>query len=269
MYSLNEGPNDENSGITKDNKALYDYAEKASVNMGLALSTIPPSIQEVSQNTLKEFGPDIAFMATPHSQAVMMNFFVGLLNARSILEIGTFTGLSAIYLAHALKRNGVAPGPDDSGYVPLTCLDMSKVFTRHARQNIDISGLSDYVNIIVGDARQEILNLNGHKFDFIYIDADKNSYKKYYNSILDLGLLSKNGLMVFDNTALWKTVEFMDKPIDDVETVVIEDIPSEDLTRKQLGRVAHDFNEYIRNDSRTEVVMFPVFTGVTFVRVLE
>ncbi|KAJ1725479.1 hypothetical protein LPJ53_000294 [Coemansia erecta] len=207
-------------------------------------------------------------MATPHAQAVMMNFFVGLLNAKSILEIGTFTGLSAIYLAHALKRNGVAPGPDSSGFMPLTCLDMSEVFTRHALHNLDIAGLSDYVDIIVGDARQEVLNLKGCKFDFIYIDADKNSYKKYYDSILELGLLSKNGLIAIDNTALWKTVEFMDKPIDDAETAVVENIPSEDLTRKQLGRVAHDFNEYVRSDPRTEAVMFPLFTGLTFVRVI-
>ncbi|KAJ2371324.1 hypothetical protein GGI05_007844, partial [Coemansia sp. RSA 2603] len=75
MFSLNEGPNDENSGITKDNKALYNYAEKSSINIGLALPTIPVSIQQVSQNTLDEFGPEIAFMATPHAQAVMMNFF--------------------------------------------------------------------------------------------------------------------------------------------------------------------------------------------------
>ncbi|KAJ2374553.1 hypothetical protein IW150_003040 [Coemansia sp. RSA 2607] len=268
MFSLNEGPNDENSGITKDNKALYSYAEKSSINTGLALPTIPVSIQQVSQNTLDEFGSEIAFMATPHAQAVMMNFFVGLLNARSILEIGTFTGLSAIYLAHALKRNGVEPGPDDLGFMPLTCLDMSEVFTSHAKNNLDIAGLSDYVDIIVGDARHEILNLKGRKFDFIYIDADKNSYKKYYDSILELGLLSKNGLIVVDNTALWKAVEFIDQPIDDAETAVFEKIPSEDLTRKQLGRVAHDFNEYIRSDPRTEVVMFPLFTGVTFIRVL-
>ncbi|KAJ1802242.1 hypothetical protein LPJ56_007257, partial [Coemansia sp. RSA 2599] len=192
------------------------------------------------------------------------------LNARRVLEIGSFAGLSAIYFTNALKRNGVKPGPDASGNMPVVGLDISEEFTAIARKNLEHAGVSDYVEIVVGDARKNVAKLEGQQFEVIFIDADKPSYRAYYDAIVEKKLLTKGGLIIIDNTALWNTADYIDKPTDAVETEAIMDRPLGKISPDQFGRALHDFNEHVRNDHpRTEVVMFPIFTGVSFVRILD
>ncbi|KAJ1852125.1 hypothetical protein LPJ57_007709 [Coemansia sp. RSA 486] len=262
-------PSEEDVKNASEHVILNYYAAKASINPQLSVPSVPLGTETIYHETLDRYGPHVSLMAISDLQGVLQSFFVGLLNAKRVLEIGSFTGSSAIYFANALKRNGVSPGPDAGDNMPVVGLDISEEFASIARDNFDRAGVSGYVNIIVGDARENLAKLEGQQFEVIFIDADKPSYKYYYDTILEKNLLSKGGLIIIDNTALWKTVDYLNKPVDNVETEAISKMPLENVSVKQLGRALHDFNEYIRNDPRTEVVMFPVFTGMSFVRILD
>ncbi|KAJ2726171.1 hypothetical protein GGI07_000810 [Coemansia sp. Benny D115] len=245
------------------------YAAKESINPSLDIPSIPPTIPEVYQNTLSKYGPRVANLAISHFQGVIQNFFVGLVNAKRVLEIGTFTGTSAIYFANALKRNGVTRASDPEQRAPVIGLDISEEYAQHARENFVKAGVDDYIEMIIGDARESLAKLEGQVFDVIFIDADKNSYRAYYNMIIEKKLLAKSGLIMIDNTALEFVTPYIDKPTDDEETAYIESLPFSEITNEQSGRALHDFNEYIRADPRTEVMMLPIFTGVTLVRLLN
>ncbi|KAJ2704098.1 hypothetical protein FB645_003573, partial [Coemansia sp. IMI 203386] len=175
------------------------------------------------------------------------------LNAKRVLEIGSFAGFSAIYFANALKRNSVSSGPDADDNMPVVGLDISEEFASIARNNFDRAGVSGYINIIVGDARENLAKLEGQQFEVIFIDADKTSYKTYYDTVVEKNPLSKGGLIIVDNTALWNTVDYLGKPMDNAETEAIMKMPYSNVSEKQASRALHDFNEYIRNDPRTEV----------------
>ncbi|KAJ1724958.1 hypothetical protein LPJ53_000812 [Coemansia erecta] len=268
MYNVTVNPSAEDLTKATEHELFTYYAAKTSVNPNLDIPSVPPVMDQVLKDTVDKYGNYVAAMAVTDYQGILQNFFVGLIGAKRILEIGSFTGSSAIYFSNALMRNGVKPGPDANGNKPITGLDISEEFTGHARANIDKAGVTDYVNIIVGDARQSLTSLIGQTYDIVFIDADKTSYKFYYDTVIKNNMLAKNGLMIVDNTALWGVPKFIGKPTDDAETAAIIKTPYLECTKEQVGRALHDFNEYIRADSRTETIMFPIFTGMTFVRLL-
>ncbi|KAJ1858570.1 hypothetical protein LPJ73_001890 [Coemansia sp. RSA 2703] len=268
MSNVTTNPSAEDIAKASKHDLFTYYAAKTSVNPNLDIPSVPPVMDQVLKDTVDKYGTHVAEMAVTDYQGILQNFFVGLIGAKRILEIGSFTGSSAIYFANALKRNGVKPGPDANGTKPITGLDISEEFTGYARKNFDKAGVSDYVNIIVGDARENLTNLIGETYDIVFIDADKTSYKFYYETVIKNNMLAKNGLMIVDNTALWEVPEFIGKPTDDAETTAIMKKPYPECTEEEVSRTLHDFNEYIRADPRTETIMFPIFTGVTFVRLL-
>ncbi|KAJ2374336.1 hypothetical protein IW150_003159 [Coemansia sp. RSA 2607] len=269
MYNIDISPSEQDIANASKSELLEYYAAMASVNPKLDLPSIPPGMEQIHKKTLDSHGQFAASMMISHFQGILQGFFVGLVGAKRVLEIGTLTGSSAIYFAHALKRNGVGPGPYSDEKMPVISLEISEEYAYQARENFATAGVSDYINVIVGDAHEELVTLDGQQFDLIFIDADKNSYKAYYDIIMDKGLLSKNGLLIIDNTALWKVTDFIGKPTDDEATAAIVKIPFLESTHEQVGRVLHDFNEYIRNDPKTEVIMFPIFTGMSFVRFVK
>ncbi|KAJ2786581.1 hypothetical protein GGI15_001419 [Coemansia interrupta] len=203
MYNVTVNPSAEDLAKATEHELFTYYAAKTSVNPNLEIPSVPPVMDQVLKDTVDKYGDYVAAMAVTDYQGILQNFFVGLVGAKRILEIGSFTGSSAIYFSNALKRNGVKPGPDADGNKPITGLDISEEFTSHARANLDKAGVSDYVNIIVGDARESLTNLIGQTYDIVFIDADKTSYKFYYDTVIKNNMLAKNGLMIVDNTALW------------------------------------------------------------------
>ncbi|KAJ2797438.1 hypothetical protein H4R20_005181, partial [Coemansia guatemalensis] len=141
------------------------YAAKASVNPNLSTPSLPPTIPKVFADTVASEGENTAVMAVSEYQGILQNFFVGFIGAKRILEIGTFTGSSAIFFANALKRNGVAGGPDANGNKPIICLDISEKYANIARKNFVDAGVEDYIEVIVGDARKNLAGLEGQTFD--------------------------------------------------------------------------------------------------------
>ena len=157
---------------------------------------------------------------------------VALRKARRILEIGTFTGYSAISMASAL--------PDDGELI--TC-DVDPEATAIARRYMDESGHGDKIEIKVGPALETLETLEG-PFDVVFIDADKPNYRNYYEA--SLPLLADDGLLIADNV-LWsgRVVE----PDGDESTVAIK-----------------EFNDHVSDDDRVVSVMLTVRDGMTLVR---
>jgi caffeoyl-CoA O-methyltransferase len=157
---------------------------------------------------------------------------VRLRGARRILEIGTFTGYSSISMASALPPDGQI----------ITC-DVDPEATAIARRYMDESGYGDRIEIRLGPAIETIETLEG-PFDLIFIDADKPSYKSYYEAVLPL--LAENGLIIADNV-LWSGR-------------VLEEGGDESAL------AIKDFNEHVKNDQRVASVMLTVRDGMTLVR---
>ncbi|PIA15447.1 S-adenosyl-L-methionine-dependent methyltransferase [Coemansia reversa NRRL 1564] len=246
------------------------YAAKASINPNLSTPSLPPTIPNVYADTVAQEGKGLAIMAVSEYQGILQNFFVGLLDAKRILEIGTFTGSSAIFFANALKRNGVAGGPDANGNKPVICLDISEKYANIARKNFVEAGVEDYIEVIVGDAQKSLASLEGQTFDMVFLDADKPAYKYYYDMAIEKNMISKKGLIIADNTAFDFVTPYLgiSAPVpDDARPLNVSfEIPP---CPPGLGKAIHEFNEYVRNDPRTEVVLMPLFTGLTFIRLLK
>lgn len=246
------------------------YANQASINPSLDPPPVPPTVAQVYTETAAKQGKFLAGMAISEYQGVLQNFFVGLVNAKRILEIGTFTGTSAIFFANALKRNGVKGGPDSQGSKPIICLDISEEYANIARQNFVKAGVEDYIDVVVGDARESVNNLDGQTFDVVFMDADKSSYINYYNTILEKKMISKNGLFIIDNTAFDCVTPYLGTPTPVADDAKLLDVPyGSQEGWGTVGKDLHEFNEYIRKDPRTEAVMLPIITGISFVRIVD
>jgi caffeoyl-CoA O-methyltransferase len=157
---------------------------------------------------------------------------VRLTGAKRILELGTFTGYSSISMASALPPDGRI----------ITC-DVDPEATAIARRYMDESGYGDRIEIRLGPALETIETLEG-PFDLVFIDADKPSYRAYYEA--SLPLLAENGLIIADNV-LWSG------------RVVEED-------GDESARAIKEFNEHVRNDPRVVSVMLTVRDGMTLAR---
>ncbi|KAJ1957067.1 hypothetical protein EC988_001026 [Linderina pennispora] len=201
---------------------------------------------------------------------MLHSFLVGMVGAKRILEIGTFMGISAIFHANALKRNGVQGGVDETGHKPIVCLEISKDFAEIAHSNFVDAGVEDYIEVIVGDANQSLAQLQGVSFDIAFIDADKSSYVAYYETIISNGMLNKSGIFIIDNTAFESVVAYIDAPVPVSPDYKPLCLPYDKIdVVKEWGPVLHEFNEHIRNDPRVEVVMLPLFTGITLARLVN
>ncbi len=158
---------------------------------------------------------------------------VAMKQPRSVLEIGTFTGYSALSMAEALP-----PG----GHI-ITC-DISEEHVEIARKHIGASPFADRIEIRVGPAIETVATLDG-PFDMVFIDADKPSYLDYYEAVLPK--LAPDGVIVADNV-LWSG-RLLDPEVDDENT-----------------RAIREFNEHVVADERVEVVILTVRDGVSLIR---
>ncbi|KAJ1810227.1 hypothetical protein LPJ75_004248 [Coemansia sp. RSA 2598] len=208
-------------------------------------------------------------MSVSEYQGMLQAFFVGLLKAKRILEIGTFTGSSAIFFANALKRNGVQGQADADGNMPMVCLEISKEYAEIAQSNFVRAGVDKYIDVHVGNARESLAKLAGQAFDIVFVDADKESYKHYYDAVIEMGLLARDGLIIVDNTAFDCVTPFIRVPVPITKDAQPLDVPFRGYPgTKRHREVLHEFNEYVRNDPRTEVFMLSMFTGITLVRLV-
>jgi caffeoyl-CoA O-methyltransferase len=171
-------------------------------------------------------------MLSGHLEGRLLEMLVFASGARRVLELGTYSGYSALAMARGL--------PDDGRII--TC-EFSDEHADFAQRHIDASPSADRIEIRRGPALETMKTLAG-PFDLIFIDADKPNYPKYYEAALPL--LADAGVIVADNV-LWSG------------RVVSE--PEDDSTQ-----AIQRFNEHVRNDNRVESVMLTVRDGMTLLR---
>lgn len=171
----------------------------------------------------------------PPEEGQLLNILVRAAGAKRVLEIGSFTGYSALAMAQALPEDG-----------HLTALDKNPEWTSRALKAWEDAGLSHKISLIVGDAAESLDRLIGEKgeghYDFAFIDADKKSYAVYFDKCIKL--VRRGGLIAIDNT-LWRTT-----------------LAHGDMHYFNCDAM-REFNEKIFADSRVTLSVLPVADGLT------
>lgn len=173
-------------------------------------------------------------MASGHLQGRLLKMLVRMIRPKNILEVGTFSGYSAICLAEGLERGGM-----------VYTYEINDELEDFTRPWIEGSPVADRIRFIIGDALTEAPKL-GVEFDMAFIDGDKRTYIDTYE--MALNLLRPGGFILADNT-LWDG-HVLEKPR-----------PSD---RQTAGIEA--FNDYVAADSRVEKVILPLRDGLTLIR---
>jgi len=173
-------------------------------------------------------------MLSGHVQGKILEMISKMINPNFILEIGTFTGYSAICLAQGLTENG-----------QLHTIELNDELESFIRSYFEKSGLQHKIHLHIGDAVKIINSLN-NSIDLVFIDADKRQYLDYYNLVI--GKVRKGGFILADNV-LWsgKVVEPLNS--------------NDDYTKGILA-----FNDFVHNDNRVENVILPVRDGIMLLR---
>lgn len=188
-------------------------------------------LQEIERET-NQYHPQ-AHMISGHLQGKFLEFISGVLRPRTILEIGTFTGFSALCL---LK--GLAPGGT------LHTIELREEDAAVARKNFHKAKANDKIILHVGNAL-DIIPALGETWDLVFIDADKVNYKRYYDLVLPA--VNKNGLILADNVLFHGQV--LEEPITGKNAIAI-----------------HEFNEHVRQDQRVEQVVVTIRDGLMIIR---
>jgi len=196
-------------------------------------TTAPPRFLEelASETRAKLSSPQ---MLTGRIEGRLLEFLVHLGRPQLVLEIGTYSGYSALSMAAALPPGGRI----------VTC-EISEEHAEFARRHIAASPYADRIEVRLGPALETITALDG-PFDLVFIDADKVSYRDYYEAVLPK--LAPDGLIVVDNT-LWSGR-------------VVEPAGDADESTRALAA----FNDHVASDERVISVMLTVRDGVTLIR---
>tara|TARA_B100001173_G_C15969309_1_gene539285 strand:+ start:651 stop:1307 length:657 start_codon:yes stop_codon:yes gene_type:complete len=176
---------------------------------------------------------DIKKMQIAVSQCHFLELIIKISKAKKILEIGTFTGLSTLSMSLGLSNDGILTAIDKNAETNLK----AKSFFKKANQ-------AKKIKTIVKPALEalEELKIIDSKFDIIFIDADKDNYKNYYNNVMEM--TKTGGLIIIDNV-LWHG-----------------EVADED-NKDKLTKIIRDFNDYVKNDKRTEQIIVPIGDGFT------
>ncbi len=208
----------------KINKSLEQYISKNSYDLHPVQKEIIKYNEKLGR---------IKKMQISVTQGYFFQFFIKTSNIKKILEVGTFTGYSSITMGLALPNTG-----------SVTCLDKNKLTTETALKFIKKANLQKKINVILGPALNSLktfIKLN-KKYDLIFIDADKENYKNYFD--LSIKLLHKNGFIIIDNV-LWHG-----------------DVANRNKNDK-FTNIIREFNSFVKDDIRVEKIILPIGDGIT------
>ena len=214
--------------LIENNKNLQEYLLKFGV-------TEHPIQRELREYTLKNLGNAASMQISP-DQACLLQFIIKCSNIQNCLEIGTFTGYSALSMALALPENGT-----------IVTLDIDNKNTDIAKMYWNKLNVGKKIDFILGPAletMEELINLD-RVFDLIFIDADKKNYKNYF--LKSLELTEKDAIIIVDNT-LWKG-KVSDNNSNDEKTVEMK-----------------NFNNFIKDNRSIEKMILPIADGMTICR---
>lgn len=206
-------------------ESLAEYSENHT-------SKEPALLAQLNRETnLKVLHPR---MLSGHLQGRFLSLFSKIVQPKKILEIGTYTGYSALCLLEGLSNNG-----------ELITIDVNAELESICRRYFEESGRSDSIRLIIGNALEIIPELN-EEFDIVFMDADKNNYLNYYHLVFDK--VRPGGFIIIDNV-LWsgKVVEPIDPKDEDTSTLVA-------------------LNKLIQEDERVENLLLPLRDGLMIAR---
>ena len=204
-------------------KEINDYAE-------IHTCPEPALLAELNRQThLKISQPR---MLSGHLQGRLLSLLSKLCKPNTILEIGTYTGYSALCLAEGLLENG-----------KLITIDNNEETVGFAKEFVNKSNYKNKIELILGNAQNILTQLN-YKWDLVFIDADKKNYSLYFDLIIDK--VNSGGLIIADNV-LWSGKVIESEKDDDTQAI-------------------HDFNTKINSDKRVEPVLIPVRDGLMLMR---
>ena len=178
-----------------------------------------------------------ARMLSGKIQGQLLRMLVQMSGASRILELGTFTGFSAICLAEALPEGG-----------HLDTLELNDELEDLIREGFERAGVADKITLHIGDCKQTLRQLRNQVYDIVYIDANKREYNEYYELVFDM--VRPGGLILADNV-LWDG------------KVCMEPVPQDQQTQAIVR-----FNDAIASDKRVESVILPLRDGLYLIRKL-
>lgn len=194
-----------------------------------------PVLQRLAAEN-ERMGPYSLMQIAPE-QGALLTLLTHIIGVRSAVEVGTFTGYSALCIARGLSDGG-----------RVLCCDVNEEWTSVARRYWQEAGVADKIELRLGPALDTLCGLpRQEQFDLGFIDADKRGYRAYYEEVL--ARLRPNGLILFDNVFLMWTGGVADPAARDEDTV----------SMRQL-------NDFLAADARVQTVMLPIADGLTIVR---
>ncbi|MDY7023138.1 MAG: class I SAM-dependent methyltransferase [Cyanobacteriota bacterium] len=222
---------------------LDPYLEECTTSESEALAKLATKTQQEPWNLRFSDGETVRHleqeMLSGHIEGQTLKLFVYMMNAKRILEVGMFTGYSALAMAEAL--------PDDGEII---ACEVDDYVAKFARDCFDASPDGHKIKIEVAPALETMQKLAdaGESFELVFIDADKKEYVDYFNLLLDRNLLAKGGFICIDNSLL------QGQPY----------LPENQRTPN--GQAIAEFNQVVANDSRVEQVLLPLRDGLTLIR---
>ena len=202
-------------------------------------------LQKITRSThLEVINPR---MLSGHVQGRVLSMLSQMIQPKRILELGTFTGYSALCLAEGLTEDG-----------KLITIEHNDEMEEAIRRNLALSSLGEKIELVIGDAKEELkrlgneaegerLEAKGERFDLVFIDADKKEYCDYLDLVMPL--MRKGGWILADNT-LW-------------DGHIID--PAYDKDKQTVALRA--FNDKVAQDERLEKVILPLRDGLTIIKV--
>jgi caffeoyl-CoA O-methyltransferase len=222
---------------------LDPYLEECTTEQSSALAAIAQKTS--SEDWSKRFSNGSTVrqleqeMLSGHLEGQVLKMFVYMTRAKSILDIGMFTGYSALAMAEALPPDGRLVACEVDSYVAEFARDLFQGSLDGAKIKVELgSALSTLDKLAAA----------GESFDLVFIDADKKEYVQYYQTLLDTNLLSPQGFICVDNTLLQGQVY----------------LPEQERTPN--GEAIACFNRIVKDDPRVEQVLLPVRDGLTIIR---
>jgi caffeoyl-CoA O-methyltransferase len=199
----------------------------------VAHGTPPDAVQRALIAETQALG-GVSQMQIAPEQGAFMTLLTRAIGARRAVEVGTFTGYSALCIARGLPTDG-----------RLVCCDVSEEWTSIARRHWEAAGVADRIELHIGPAAETLATLD-EEWDLAFIDADKPGYPTYWEAILTR--MRPGGLLLVDNV-LWGGRVASELPADDAN-----------------GRAIQAFNDMVVADERVELVMLPISDGLTIAR---
>jgi caffeoyl-CoA O-methyltransferase len=192
-----------------------------------------PAPSPLERELIAETGQlEMGQMQISPEQAAFLRFLVTVSGAKQILEIGSFTGYSALAMASALPADGA-----------LIALDRSEEWTAIARRHWEQAGLTDRIDLRIGDAAESLGAMSEEPtFDLVFLDADKTGYPEYLELVVPR--MNPGGVLVADNTLRRGRVADSEDTSESIEAV-------------------RRFNDLITADDRLEAQLLPLFDGLT------